>query len=477
MSVTARAEGKAGEIIKGAGAKMASRILTGIDPSEKNLLRIIKLLRGLSNDSGFLWALDKAEEKVNANDPALNFFTRFLREPDRRCRQKLLENFVARGIWMNKEKRDRVAAEGSYTPMTILISPTMRCNLRCEGCYAPTFSKENDLDYETVESVVRQGEEMGVGFFTFLGGEPLVMKDMMLEICRKFDKSYFQFFSNGTMIDENVAEEIRQVGNLFPIISIEGDKERTDTKRKFADPEKSVYEKLGHAMHALKQKGVPFGYSVDVRRDNAEYVSREEFVDSMVAHGAYVGWYFLHMPVEGKKDVENMPTPEQRKLLFDRWREMRVDAPLNNKGALFMKEKPLFIIDFWNDAPYVGGCIAGRSYIHVNHEGDVEPCIFTQFAVDNVKEKSLYEIMESEFFRKLRAEQPYSSNTFLPCMWLDNPDYAREICCKYGKPTYEGADVMARDPDVQQALNEYAEQVKDIYGPLEKEIQGLETRP
>ena len=142
-----------------------------------------------------------------------------------------------------------------------------------------------------------------------------------------------------------------------------------------------------------------------------------------------------------------------------------------------MKEKPLFVIDFWNDAPYVGGCIAGRSYIHVNHKGDVEPCIFTQFAVDNVKEKSLYDIMKSEFFQKLRAEQPYSNNTFLPCMWLDNPEYARDICSNYAKPTYEGADEMARDPEVQKALDEYAQKVNEIYGPLEKEIQGLETRP
>ena len=41
------------------------------------------------------------------------------------------------------------------------------------------------------------------------------------------------------------------------------------------------------------------------------------------------------------------------------------------------KEQPLFALDFWNDGEYVQGCIAGgRHYLHINANGDVEPCAF-----------------------------------------------------------------------------------------------------
>jgi len=89
-----------------------------------------------------------------------------------------------------------------------------------------------------------------------------------------------------------------------------------------------------------------------------------------------------------------MPTPEQRKKLYETVQRVRL-------------EKPLFMMDFWGDAPYVGGCIAGgRRYIHINPKGDVEPCIFVHFSADNIKEKSLKEALDSDFMRAIRAHQP-----------------------------------------------------------------------
>ena len=42
----------------------------------------------------------------------------------------------------------------------------------------------------------------------------------------------------------------------------------------------------------------------------------------------------------------------------------------------FRATKSLFTMDFQNDAEYVGGCIAGgRRYLHINANGDVDPCI------------------------------------------------------------------------------------------------------
>ena len=57
--------------------------------------------------------------------------------------------------------------------------------------------------------------------------------------------------------------------------------------------------------------------------------------------------------------------------------------------------KAIFPVDFWGDAPWVKGCIAGKHYIHINNEGWVEPCIFTHFATDNIRDVSLMEAFKS----------------------------------------------------------------------------------
>ena len=59
------------------------------------------------------------------------------------------------------------------------------------------------------------------------------------------------------------------------------------------------------------------------------------------------------------------------------------------RGRYIRANKALFLMIFWHDAPHVRGCIAGKRYAHITATGNVEPCIFTDSAVDNIKEESL----------------------------------------------------------------------------------------
>ncbi|MCZ7544567.1 MAG: SPASM domain-containing protein [Anaerolineae bacterium] len=130
---------------------------------------------------------------------------------------------------------------------------------------------------------------------------------------------------------------------------------------------------------------------------------------------------------------------------------------------------PLLVIDFWNDAPLAGGCIAGgREYFHINNKGDVEPCIFTHFATDNAKTKSLRACLQSDFFRAIRARQPFNENLLMPCMLIDNPWVFREIhaqCNPY--PTHAGAEslVGALAP----GLDAYAGHLAEMMAPAWQE--------
>lgn len=434
--------------------KVIKGILVSLsDSSNENILRLVNGFEKITPKE-HKEIINSVKTLIKENHPSVNFIKRILRDIDPNCRDKLVENLIIQGFLLNQQKRKKVQKEGSFTPTTVLISPTMRCNLRCTGCYAGNYSKNDDLDFDTFDRIVTEAEDMGVAFFTILGGEPFVIKDTLFKICKKHNKSYFQVYTNSTLLTEEVIKEIRDLGNILPTLSIEGYKKETDERRG-----KGIYDKIMVTMDLLKKYRIPFGYSVSVTSKNAELISSEEFIDFMIKKGAYVGWHFLYMPVGLDPDLKLMPTPKQRKMLRDRWVHIRAT-------------KPLFVIDFWNDAPAVGGCIAGKQYVHINSKGDVEPCIFTHFAIDNIKKKSLKEVMNSEYFKYLRSRQPYGENLYMPCMWIDHPEVGREVHAKFGcYPTHPGADTILKDKNVRVNLEKYSKEVKELFDPVWKEEQ------
>jgi MoaA/NifB/PqqE/SkfB family radical SAM enzyme len=417
--------------------------------SNKNLLRVAGFIeKVMPKNKSYLGSIRAIKEAIKKNHPVINFVKRIVRDMDKNCRNKFVGNLLVNGFILNYKRRKEILEEGSFVPYTVLISPSMRCNLDCIGCYANKYSKNDDMDFKTLDRVIKEAEDMGVVFFTFLGGEPLIVKDMIFDICKKHKNSYFQFFTNGTLINEEVAEKIRKLGNIIPIISIEGSEKQTDARRG-----KDVYNRVAAAMKTLKKKKVPFGYSVTVTGKNAEVVSSDKFVNKLIKRGAFIGWHFLYMPIGNNPDLSLMPSPKQRKHLLERWKKVR-------------QKKPIFIIDFWNDAPFVGGCIAGKYYIHVTPKGDVEPCIFSHFAVDNVHKKNLKNIMKSCYFKELRKRQPYHENLYMPCMWIDSPKVGKEICDKCGcYPTHEGADNIIKDPKTIKHLKKYSKEVEKLFAP------------
>jgi len=182
-------------------------------------------------------------------------------------------------------------------------------------------------------------------------------------------------------------------------------------------------------------------------------------MDLMIEKGAIYGWYFLYMPVDGDSDMSLMPTPEQR-------------DKLRKATNRFRNEKPILMVDFWNDAPLTGGCInGGRNYLHINHKGDVEPCIFCHFATHNINECSLADALNGSFFAHLRAEQPFSYNTLRPCPLIDHPHIMREAINKTGAyPTHNGAEKVYTDPKITAELDKYAVEIKKYFNPIwEKE--------
>ncbi len=376
---------------------------------------------------------------------------RVLREIDPEIQKRLAVNLVVKHHWEGGRKRTALRQEGIVIPFTILVSPTMRCNLSCQGCYAGEYGQRDDLSPTRMDSLLREGKDLGVHLFVILGGEPFVYSPL-LDLMGAHEDAAFMVFTNGTLITPRVADRLLQIRNVVPLFSIEGLEQETDARR---GP--GTFRRVMAAMDALRERRVPFGFSSMVTRENAEEIIGDAFNDMLVEKGCLLGWHFLYMPVGRNPDPSLMPTPEQRELL-------------RRQGAARIRAtKPLFVADFWNDAPWVGGCIAGsRQYVHITSRGDVEPCIFCHFAVDNVNEKSLLQCLTSDFFRGIQKSEPHNPNLLRPCMMIDNPHVFRRLYEEYRPyPTHSGAEELVGS--LVPVLDEYSRETGRILDPAWRE--------
>ncbi len=399
-------------------------------------------------------ALMEGEDSV-----ASQSFRRVMTQLDPSVLRKFGKTLFIQGFLESANIREEFEKKNGFRPpFTMLISPTMRCNLRCKGCYAGLYPQEKGLELDLLDRILVEAREIGICFIAFSGGEPFTRKEDLITLMERHEDMYFMCYTNGTLIDKKMAERLRKLGNVGPIISMEGFRETTDARRA-----PGVFDKIVRAMNALKEEGVPFGASLTITRQNAYNLLTDEFVDFLIEHGVLVVWLFLFMPVGKDPDVSLMPTPEQREFIRQRDKAIRA-------------KKPIFIADFWNDAPCVGGCIAGgRQYIHINSNGDVEPCVFTHFAVDNIKEKSLSEVLNSEFFRTIRSKQPYSENLLTPCMIIDNPHIYRDLVRKCGAyPTHEGAEHVVSC--IAKELDDYGRRVRTLEERIWQEEYAVERQ-
>lgn len=412
---------------------------------EKNIDKLFHLAESAAKDDFTKEKITKAEGYYNSMPSVKHFIQDILVNTNKNCLKKFYGNFVGNAIWYGVPKREKVGNENdTKIPFVMLISPSMRCNLRCTGCYAANYSKKDDIPYEEVDRIIKEARDLGIYFVIVLGGETF-FNEYMLDIYKKYDDMFFVPFTNGTLFNDELADKLAELGNVMPMLSIEGWKEDTEGRRG-----KGVYDSVIKGMDLLKARKIPFGASAATTNKNINTVTSDEFIDMLIEKGARMIWYFLFMPVgeDPVGDMNLMLSPEQRLYLGERTRTIR-------------NTKSIFPIDFFNDAPYVGGCIAGKYYCHINSKEDLEPCIFSHFTTTNVKGKSILEALKNPYFKALRKRHPYNKNLLMPCPMIDNPAQIREIVKETGaKATHPSADLMVTDPVFMEKLDKLAADFK-----------------
>ena len=349
---------------------------------------------------------------------------RFFDELSPASRQQFLVNYMVNSGIIGIPIQDKMKKKyNCNVPWAILIDPTSACNLKCTGCWAAEYDKTDSLSYDLLDRVIKEGKELGIYMYIFSGGEPLVRKDDLIKLAEKHNDCSFLSFTNATLVDEEFAKKLGELGNFGLAISVEGFEEETDMRRG-----KGTYNKVMKAMDLLKKEGVIFGFSTCYHKYNTEIVGSEEYLDFLVDKGCMFGWYFTYMPIGTDAVTDLIATPEQREYMYHQIRDLRT-------------KKPIFIMDFWNDGEYVHGCIAGgRRYLHINANGDVEPCAFIHYSNVNIKDVSLIEGLQSPLFMQYKQNQPFNENHLRPCPLLDNPEKIRDMVNESGAYSTQPVD-------------------------------------
>ncbi|MHB8232036.1 MAG: radical SAM protein [bacterium] len=363
----------------------------------------------------------------------------------------ILDNFISNFLLLSGERRKAfIEKNGFYPPLFYVISPTMHCNLKCYGCYSANYTRKDMLSYAKINQIIEEGKSFGIFFYTFSGGEPFIRKDI-LDIIEKNNDCYFQVYTNGSLIDGKTAEKLADLGNVFPCISVEGFEGETDKRRG-----KGHFKKIVSAMNYLKDNGMLFGFSATATRYNNEVIVSDEFIDFYIKQGCFLGWYFNYIPIGREPDVNLMPTPEQRNFRRKRVVEIR-------------ETKPIVVADFWNDGVLSHGCLSGgRVYLHINANGGVEPCVFAQFAADNIFDKPMEEILNSTYFKSIRREQMGVKNRLRPCMIIDHPKILRKVVAEGGaKAAQEGGESIITE--LKDKMDEYSQNYAKIADEAWKE--------
>ncbi len=343
----------------------------------------------------------------------LRMAKRVLVETDKRLVWKLVYNMGFKGMRAVRKYKQRLK-RGEFFPPFLYISIINSCNLRCQGCWVDVAAKQQTIDLASMNRMIGEAKAAGNSFFGILGGEPF-MHPELLQILAAHPDCYFQVFTNGQFITDEVARELRRLGNVTPLVSIEGSEIISDQRR----GRPHVFSRsMAGLENCLKHKVIT-GVCTSLCQTNIDDLLCDRWVDRLIEMGVMYLWYHTYRPVGPEAKPELALTPQQQR----RVRQFVVDTRVN---------KPIGVVDAYYDDRGQALCPAATGFTHhISPWGDIEPCPIVQFAKESIHDaRPLREVFnQSEFLRDFRQ---MAASATRGCIVLERPDLIKALVVKHG---------------------------------------------
>ncbi|MCL2306013.1 MAG: radical SAM protein [Planctomycetaceae bacterium] len=354
---------------------------------------------------------------------------RCLTEVSPRLNFKAARLWVWKGLWALHAYRKRLERNELFPPF-LFFALTNACNLRCRGCWIAAQGKPDTLPPDTVDHAIREAAKQGVYFHTLLGGEPFLYPPMW-DLIEKHPECYFQIITNGGFFtDENVAK-IKRLGNVSPLLSIDGPEEANDERRGAG-----TYAAAIEGAKKLQRAKILYGVATVVTGANLRESLTEQYVQKFIDLGAMYLWYYVYRPVGPDPAPELCVNPENMK-------EFRT------KLLVLRKRMPIILIDTYWTAQGQAVCPAAKGLgFHIGPKGSIEPCpplsVAKEFLNDN--DGNLFKTINgSGFLRNFQrfvAEQFAENPNGEGCVILKHPQKLAEFFRNENAQDVSGRDFL-----------------------------------
>lgn len=342
----------------------------------------------------------------------LKMAKRVLWETDKRLVWKLAWNMGFKGM-RSVQKFKRRRKQGEFFPPFLYVSIVNSCNLRCQGCWVDVAAPQQTIELAAMNRLIGQAKAAGNSFFGILGGEPF-MHPQLLEILAAHPDCYFQVFTNGHLITDEVAKELRRLGNVTPLVSVEGSEIVSDQRR----GRLGVLSKTMTGLQNCLDNKLLTGVCTSLCQTNIDDLLNESWIDRLIAMGVMYCWFHVYRPVGPDANPQLSLTPDQQR----RARQFVVDM---------RAKKPIGIIDAYYDHRGQALCPAATGISHhVNPWGDIEPCPIVQFSKESIHdERPLRETFRQSAF--LHDFRELAASATRGCIVLERPDLLKTLVEKH----------------------------------------------
>ena len=282
---------------------------------------------------------------------------------------------------------------------------TIKCNLTCAHCRrieSDDFAYK-DMTTEQAKDMINQLAGLGkkqpmMSVLVFSGGEPLCREDLFELISYAKSQNLIPALAtNGTLIDSEIAEKIKESGVMRVSVSLDGADAQMHNKLRCQE---GSFEKAIEGINHLRENNVPFQINLTLTKHNAHQI--KEVYNLAESLGAAALHIFILVPVGCGLSLEktDMLTPIE----YDQ--KMLEIYQLEKLGRLQVKVTcgPHYerIVKQQGDLPNTNqghgrvaksrGCLAGIGVIFVGHKGDVFPCGYLPVKCGNILQDKLEDI-------------------------------------------------------------------------------------
>lgn len=325
---------------------------------------------------------------------------------------KFVYNFGVKGI-RSVELHKRRRRRGENFPPFLFISVISSCQLRCQGCWVDVAAPSQKLSLDDLNRIVDDAKAHGNAYFGILGGEPF-LHPQLLDLFRAHPDCYFQVFTNGQLITDEIARELARLGNVTPLVSIEGSEIVSDERR----GRTHVLTKTLSGLDACRRNGLLVGVATSVCQTNVDLVS-EAWLRRLIAMGVHYVWFHTYRVVGPNPNPALALRPEQVVAVRRFIVQMRARLPIAIVDA------------YWDDRGEALCPMATGVSHHIGPGGHIEPCPVIQFATNTVRDgASVYDTMtQSAFLRDFREAAAEATRG---CIVLERPDIVRDLVRKHG---------------------------------------------